>query len=289
MKTSTTTPSPSTVAPAASPRPEGAPTKPFLKWVGGKRQLLKDLLRLVPRDIRHYHEPFLGGGALFFALRPSRAHLADSNAELIRTYTAVRDDVEGVIRALQQHRYQRDHYYKIRATHPDHLSPNALAARMIYLNRCGYNGLYRVNRQGLFNVPFGRYNNPKICDADNLRRVSLALQGTDLTAGDFAATLAAARRDHFVYLDPPYIPVSATASFVAYQQGGFGMDEQEQLARTFEALDQRGVRLMLSNSDVPWVRQRYADYRIHNAVARRPINSRHNGRGPIPELIVTNY
>jgi DNA adenine methylase len=206
------------------------PPAPFLKWAGGKRQLLERILQVVPGEMDTYYEPFVGGGALFFALagarRFRRAVLADANRELILCYEAVRDDVDGVIRALRPHRYDRRIYYQVRAQDPARLSAAARAARLIYLNRCGYNGLYRVNSRGLFNVPFGRYRNPVICDEIKLRAAAAALQSATLVCQDFAVTVAAATPGDFVYLDPPYVPLSPTSSFTAYAQRGFDAAEQ---------------------------------------------------------------
>jgi len=163
------------------------------------------------------------------------------------------------------------------------------AARMIYLNKTGFNGLYRVNSRGKFNVPFGRHRNPVICDAANLRKVSAALQSVDIIADSFEQVLKRPRQGDFVYMDPPYIPLSRTANFVAYQKRGFGMEQQEQLAQVFEALDAKGCLLMLSNADVDWMRTRYRRFHLHHVRATRNVNSRAADRGPVGELIVTNY
>lgn len=263
--------------------------RPFLKWVGGKRQIIDDLKRLCPPSFRRYFEPFAGGGALFFALQPRRAVLSDANGELIDTYTAIRDHVEGVIRALKTHVYTSEHYYDVRGLDPAGLSMVQRAARMIYLNKTGFNGLYRVNSRGKFNVPFGRHRNPVICDAANLRKVSAALQSVDIIADSFEQVLKRPRQGDFVYMDPPYIPLSRTANFVAYQKRGFGMEQQEQLAQVFEALDAKGCLLMLSNADVDWMRTRYRRFHLHHVRATRNVNSRAADRGPVGELIVTNY
>ena len=263
--------------------------KPFLKWVGGKRQIMHHLMDALPQSFNRYFEPFLGGGALFFELQPVRAFLADANDELIDTYAAVRDDVEGVIRHLKRHRYNQDDYYKVRERNPARLSPAGRAARMIYLNRTGFNGLYRVNSKGLFNVPFGRHANPRICDENNLRCVSASLSDAELAIASFEHVLEYARKGDFIYMDPPYIPLSQTSNFVAYQKHGFGMENQEMLAGMFEKLDKRGCRLMLSNSDVPWMKQRYTGFRIRRICAARCVNSKASARGPVGEVIVTNY
>jgi DNA adenine methylase len=268
-----------------------AALRPFLKWAGGKRQLLPRILALVPPRVRTYVEPFLGGGALFFAMaaqrRFERAVLGDCNGELINCYEAVRDDVEGVIAKLERFRNTPDVYYRVRGQNPARLKPAARAARLIYLNRCGYNGLYRVNSDGLFNVPFGRYARPKICDPERLRAASRALAGIELVRGDFAAVVGRRRlgADDFVYLDPPYVPISKTASFTAYA-GGFSMKEQQRLADLLRRLAARGVPAVLSNSDCADTRRLYDGLVIESLPARRAINSVAARRGPVAELLV---
>ncbi|HVY36925.1 MAG TPA: DNA adenine methylase [Polyangia bacterium] len=268
--------------------------RPFLKWAGGKRQLLPRILALVPPRIGTYVEPFLGGGALFFALaaerRFRRAVLGDVNAELINCYSAVRDDVAGVIAKLARMRNTPTTYYKIRAQRPDALDPVARAARVIYLNRCGYNGLYRVNSDGNFNVPFGRYARPRICDPDGLRAASQALAGVELVCGDFNAVLSGRGRrrlgaDDFVYLDPPYVPISKTASFTGYA-GGFSMADQERLAQQLRRLSDKGIAAVLSNSDCADTRRLYEGLPSASLPARRAINSVASRRGPVAELLV---
>src|SRR5579872_6726817 len=190
--------------------------KPFLKWAGGKRQLLPDLAYHLPKSFNRYFEPFVGGGALFFYLREKGIGLAtigDANARLMRTYEGVRDNVEGVIRTLQQMPYNEKFYYKTRAQDCDAFDPFGMAAWFIYINRAGFNGLYRVNKAGKVNVPFGRYTNPTICDVEGLTEASKALRGVKLLTGDFEKIVAGAKRGDLVYFDPPYVPVSQTADF----------------------------------------------------------------------------
>jgi DNA adenine methylase len=265
-------------------------TVPFLKWAGGKRQILPDILRRLPERCETYHEPFLGGGAVFFALAARgafrRAVLGDRNADLIDAYLGVRDDVERVITRLARMPHDRSFYERLRALDPRKLSGAQRAARIIYLNRTCYNGLYRVNRAGQFNVPFGRYENPRILDRENLRAASRALRGAALGAGDFEAVLARARPGDVVYFDPPYVPLSATASFTAYDREAFGPDEQRRLARVLEALRRRGVYAVLSNSDVRVTRALYRGFPLETVRVRRAINSRADRRGPISELLV---
>lgn len=263
--------------------------RPFLKWVGGKGQLLPTLKLLLPQNFGRYHEPFIGGGALFFALKPPKAALSDLNEELIHCYRLIRDDVEAVIDELASHVYEKDHYYAVRAWNPAELSAVARAARTIYLNKAGFNGLYRVNSRGLFNVPFGRHSNPKICDDVNLRACSQILAGIALGCKPFDHVLETARPGDFVYFDPPYIPVSRTSNFTAYGRDGFDMAGQEQLATVFDELARRGVFAMLSNSDVPWIHERFRDHKVQSIRALRLVNSNSTGRGAVSELVVTNY
>ncbi len=267
--------------------------RPVLKWAGGKRRLLPELIRRLPPDFDTYHEPFIGGGALFFALagrgRIGRARLSDANPSLIDVYQALRDDVDGVIAALQEHVYDRDHYYRVRALRPSDLSLPERAARVIYLNKTCYNGLYRENRKGEFNVPFGRYKNPTICDEPNLRAAARALRGVDVARRHFSSVLDHARPGDFVYFDPPYHPLSTTANFTAYDRHGFGPDDQRQLRDVFAALAERGVRALLSNSDTPFVRELYDGFAIDQVFAARAVNSKGNGRGKVAEVVVGNF
>jgi len=281
----------------AAERPPGVsapPPAPFLKWAGGKRQLLARILAAVPARMGTYYEPFIGGGAVFFGvvargLAFERAVLGDANEELVRCYQAVRDDVTGVIAALRPFKYDRDVYYRVRERDPAKLSDAKRAARLIYLNRCGYNGLYRVNREGRFNVPFGRYKDPVICDAPRLEAASRALRRAKLVHGDFEQTIAGAARGDFVYLDPPYVPLSATSSFTAYAKTPFDAAAQARLARVLRALGAGRVQALLSNSDCAETRALY-DRRFSESVpVRRAINSVAAGRGAVGELLVKSY
>ncbi len=264
-----------------------APCRPFLKWVGGKRQLVPELVARAPRSFGRYFEPFVGGGALFFHLLPREALLADANERLIRTYRAVRDDVEAVIDLLRGYPYDSEFYYRLRETAVDARSDTEVAAWFIYLNRAGFNGLYRVNRGNRFNVSFGRYVNPTICDAENLRACSEALRGAELVVGDFASAVGDARRGDFAYFDPPYVPLSATSSFTSYASDGFGPDDQRRVRSTAEDLKKRGVRVLLSNSSAPFVRALYADGFILSEVsATRAVNCRADRRGSVKELLI---
>jgi len=263
-----------------------------LKWVGGKGQLLDRILPHMPASFGAYHEPFVGGGALFFGLWRDRrvvdkpVVLSDVNPELVDTYCALRDEVEAVIEALETHYYDETYYYDVRSVDPWTLSRAERAARMIFLNRSGFNGLYRVNKKGKFNVPFGRYTNPTICDELNLRAVSQALAHADIVNDGFTGVLERAESGDLVYFDPPYVPVSSTSNFVSYAKGGFTSDDQERLASVVETLIDRGVHVVLSNSETPWVKKRYRDLDVHRVPARRNINSNAARRGPVGEVVV---
>lgn len=271
--------------------------RPFLKWAGGKGQLLRELTpRVVAASpFERYHEFFLGGGALFFHLTGlgllgrRQALVSDVNRRLVEVYDALRSSVDKVLLPLQEHAalHSAEHYYATRATPPD--SPAERAARIIYLNRTCFNGLYRENSRGEFNVPMGRYANPLICDAANLRAVSAALKRARITCQGFEQAAEAVAPGDFVYLDPPYDPVSETANFTSYHAMAFGKQEQRRLAATYRALDQRGARLLLSNSDTPFIRELYAGFRIEVVMASRNVNSRADRRGRVAELLIRNY
>lgn len=273
-------------------RPANFGAAPFLKWAGGKGQLLGEILARLPSEPSGtYFEPFVGGGAVFFELvrheRIARARLFDRNRELVETYRVVRDRVDDVIEALAAHKNDEEHYYAVRALDPKTLSPVERAARTIFMNRVGYNGLYRVNASGLFNVPFGRYAKPKICDVDTLRAASKALARADLAVADFEEALEDVRPGDVVYLDPPYVPVSKTANFTAYAQNPFGEEEHARLARVFAQLVDRGAVVLLSNSDTKLSRELYRGFKIDTVEATRAINSKSDRRGVVTEVLVT--
>jgi len=263
---------------------------PFLKWVGGKSKLLPELEKHLPASLKtkRYHEPFVGGGALFFAAQPRRANLSDSNAELVHAYQQVRDNVNGLLDALAHHVYERPHFETTRALNPLELSPSARAARFIFLNKTCFNGLWRVNRSGQFNVPFGRYTAPKFCDAPGLLRASHALQGVTIEHQSYKDAALKANEGDFVYFDPPYDPVSATASFTGYTASPFGWNEQEELAAVCAQLNRRGVRFLLSNSATPRIKALYASFEQRMVKAGRSINSKADGRGMVDEILVFN-
>jgi DNA adenine methylase len=275
-------------------------TQPFLKWAGGKSQLLYQYEPYFPKDhMRGYYEPFVGSGAVFFHLRGRELfetyYLSEINVELLNCYRIVRDRVEDLIKLLAEHktRHNHEYYYFVRNRDRDsmwsHASPVERAARMIYLNKTCYNGLWRVNQQGHFNVPMGRYKNPDIVNEDRLRAASRALQGVELAAEDFELVIRRASHGDFVYFDPPYFPLSETSNFTSYARDDFGEYEQRKLALVFSEMDRRGCRVMLSNSDTPFVRELYQNYRIETVTARRVINSAKSKRGAISEVVVLNY
>lgn len=261
--------------------------------MGGKTQLLAALERLVPGGFRRYFEPFVGGGALFFHTRPDRAVLTDLNDELVDCYRAVRDRLDDVMEALRCHVYDKGYFYSVRELERRSLPLPERAARTIYLNRTGFNGLYRVNSKGRFNVPFGRHSNPRICDEDNLPACSALLKRATIQVASFGEALGQAGRGDFVYLDPPYVPLSSTANFTSYVPGGFGAQDQLELASELVGLHERGARFVLSNADTPETRQMYADLeipglRIDSVMASRAVNSRPDARGKVSELLVYN-
>ncbi|MBK7579639.1 MAG: DNA adenine methylase [Myxococcales bacterium] len=266
----------------------GAPARPVLKWAGGKTQLLPEILARLPAQIGTYFEPFIGGGAVFFALasqaRFRRAVLSDRNPDLVAVYRALKEDVESVIRALGRLQHSKAEYYRVRALRPRGLAQRA--ARIVYLNKTGYNGLYRVNRSGQFNVPFGSYKNPNICDAANLRAAAAVLSDVEIEVADFEESVSRARAGDAVYLDPPYVPLSKTASFTAYDRHPFGPGEHQRLAQVFADLERRGVHAVLSNSDTPETRSLYRGFKLSTVRVSRPINCRPGARGPIDELLV---
>ncbi|HHY58388.1 MAG TPA: DNA adenine methylase [Chloroflexi bacterium] len=277
---------------------ESRSAKPFLKWVGGKQQLLDQFALLFPAHFHSYHEPFLGGGAVYFHLWSSNqitgaAYLSDLNEELVDTYLAVRNRVDDVIAILRKHEanHSHDYYYHVRAADRKmhQLTQVEKAARLIYLNRTCYNGLYRVNRKGQFNVPIGSYQAPKIVFEDTLRAASRALQPANLHIRKFESVLDYAQAGDFIYFDPPYVPISKTASFTSYTLDSFSDENQHQLAEVFGELSRRGCYCMLSNSYSPLTLNLYRDYRIETVRAIRAVNSNGGARGAINEVVVLNY
>lgn len=276
--------------------------KPFVKWVGGKRQLMQQfrVKNLYPPfafkpETAIYFEPFVGGGAMFFDLLPKKSVLSDMNLELVKTFNVIKKDVEVLIKKLKEHEQKnnKEYYLKIRAQDITKLSDVDIAARFIYLNRTGFNGLYRVNRQGGFNVPYGNNKNPLICNEINLRKAHDAMKNTKILHQDYKKILTKAKKGDFIYFDPPYYPINKTSSFTNYTKEGFLEKEQEELRDTFLELHKRGCFVMLSNSDTPFINKLYSGLskkiKIHKVFAGRAINSKGAGRGKIKEVVVINY
>jgi len=278
----------------------GRDAKPFVKWAGGKAQLLKRFEPYFPSPARfcRYFEPFVGGGAVFFYLWSTgrlsdQTFLFDINDELINAYQVVRDRADELIALLAVHqvRHSRDYYYQIRKLDRRSANLNAVerAARTIYLNRTCYNGLYRVNSRGQFNVPMGRYKNPGIAREATLRAASAALQGANVETRGFDTVVELARPGDFYYFDPPYDPVSRTAGFTGYTAGSFRNEDQRRLATVYGELSRKGCLCMLSNSCTPFILELYREFRLEIIQAGRPINSKAGGRGAIKEVVVLNY
>lgn len=277
-------------------------TRPFLKWAGGKRQLLPEIKKNLPKNIERatYYEPFLGGGALLFELQPKKAIVNDSNPELINCYQVIKDSVEELIELLKVHKVHncQEYYYEQRELDRlqkkySKLSKIEKAARIIYLNKTCYNGLFRVNSKGYFNVPFGKYKNPNILDEAVLRAVNSYLNKNTVTFlnNDFEAAVQDAKKGDFIYFDPPYDPVSDTASFTGYDLNGFNKDEQRRLKQVFDYLNAKGCNVMLSNSATEFVSELYEDYKETTKLvsATRSINSDAFKRGKIDEVLILNY
>lgn len=266
---------------------------PFLKWAGGKRQLISQMDKFFPKNYNKFIEPFIGGGAIFFHLHPDNSIISDNNPDLIICYKVIKEDVEDLIKSLKKHRYEKKYYYEIRALDRDRkkyaeLSDVEKASRSIYLNKSGYNGLYRVNSKGFFNVPFGRHKNPKICDETNLRSVSQALKNIEIYLGSFEICLDFAEKDDFIYLDPPYFPLSDTALFTSYTKDIFDKSSQIKLFEVFKELNRRECNVMLSNSYSEFILDLYKDFKIVTLRAKRNINSNSQKRGLINEVLILN-
>ena len=270
--------------------------EPVVKWVGGKRQLLDDLTPLFPKRITSYCEPFLGGGAVLFKLQPDIAYVNDINSELIQMYEVIRDNVDELIALLGEHPNEEEHFYRVRDWDRDkkqyeQLTEVQKAARVIYLNKTCYNGLFRVNNAGEFNTPFGHYKNPNIVNEPVLRAVSSYFGRAQVTFSsvDYARVLADVEKETFVYLDPPYDPVSGTANFTSYAKGGFDRQEQIRLRQCCDELNRHGIKFMLSNSATDFIIDQYAAYNITIVKAKRAINSDGTKRGQVDEVVVRNY
>ncbi len=270
--------------------------RPFLKWAGGKSQLLNEIKKRVPDNFSTYYEPFLGGGAIFFFLQPNNAVINDSSEELMNVYSVVKYYPEALIEDLKQHVNAEGYFYEIRnrdrnAGEYKKLSSIKKASRIIYLNKTCFNGLFRVNGSGQFNSPFGNYKNPNIVNASVLRAVSNYLNNANvrICCGDFEDSLKHIKETDFVYFDPPYDPASGSANFTAYDKGGFDKRQQVRLKKVCDWLHAKGVKFLLSNSATEYMQDLYGDYRGEIISARRAINSRGDKRGFVDELLVRNY
>ena len=269
---------------------------PVVKWVGGKRQLVNEIEKYLPRNISRYYEPFIGGAAVLFHLQPSRAVINDTNSELVNLYRVIMSEPEALIEHLGMHRNDESYYYKIRAYDRDkdfysRLSDVERASRIIFLNKTCYNGLYRVNSAGEFNTPFGRYKNPNIVNEQKIRAISEYFDKNEIKMmnGDFEASLDGIENNAFVYFDPPYDPVSASANFTGYTRGGFGREEQIRLKTVCDRLNSTGVKFLLSNSATDFIRELYSDYHVTIVAASRAVNSKAEKRGAVEEVLVRNY
>lgn len=274
--------------------------RPFLKWVGGKSRLIPELSRHYPKTFGTFFEPFVGGGAMYFSLRPDKAHINDMNAVLTNTYIHIRDNLGKMIEELEslQDIYwelpnidsKKEFYLEKRDLFngmiSDELDKSVL---LIFLNKTCFNGMYRENSKGGFNVPFGKHDKPKIADTKNLQSVSRALKHTTVTTGSYEESVKTAKPGDFIYFDPPYHPLSTSSSFTSYQAGGFTAEDQEKLRNTFKKLSDMGCYVMLSNSNAPLIKELYKDFNIHEILAARSVNSVGTGRGKIVELFITNY
>tara|TARA_B100000470_G_C19787292_1_gene390486 strand:+ start:356 stop:1186 length:831 start_codon:yes stop_codon:yes gene_type:complete len=269
--------------------------KPFLKWAGGKSNLLKQYEPLFPKWSGDYFEPFIGSGAVFFFLsareEARKYYLSDLNREIVDAFCAVRDDVEEVIRLLTKHQklHSKDYFYQVRALVPDNLSTFERAARTIYLNKTCFNGLYRVNKKGEFNVPMGSYKKPSILQVETLKTASRALARADLAVGHYSGLVDKAQAGDFIYLDPPYHPLSKTAMFTNYVAEAFDEKDQMELSQVATTLSEKGCLFMESNSNTDFVKDLYKDFKIQEVLARRSINREKSKRGVITELVITNF
>ena len=269
-------------------------SKPFVKWVGGKRQLLPQIIQKLPTNFNCYYEPFLGGGALYFHLQPQSSFISDINPELINAYQTIKTRVNLLVEELQHYENSEEYYLSVRELDRDpkvfaKLSAVQRAARFIYLNKTCFNGLYRVNSKGQFNVPFGHYSSPNILDVDNLSACSAVLQNATINCESYMSVLRYAKANDFVYFDPPYIPDGISSTFTQYTKDGFGMIEQQELLDVCHLLDARGVKWMLSNSSAPIVYKMYDKFSIETIEAQRNVGASASSRKKVNEVLVRNY
>lgn len=272
---------------------ESPRTYPIVKWAGGKRQLLFEIQKNMPKSYNRYFEPFIGGGAVFFETQPKNAYISDINEELVNLYSVIQNTPNDLIDDLYRHENSKEYFLKIRGIDRESKykkwSAVQKASRFIYLNRTCFNGLYRVNSKGEFNVPFGNYSNPRIVDSENILNCSQILQKTEIKCADFSEILKYAKKGDFVYFDPPYVPLSDTSSFTSYTKEGFDIDMQFKLRDVCDELDSKGVKFLLSNSDTKIINELYLSYNIKKVFASRAINANAAGRGKITEVLVRNY
>ncbi len=274
--------------------PKNILISPILKWVGGKRQLLSEIMPLINDKYSTFVEPFIGGGAVFFELQPKKAIINDFNSELINVYLTVKDSPEELIYFLEEHERlnTEDYFYELRALDRSNeyatMSNVQKAARVLYLNKTCYNGLYRVNAAGQFNSPYGKYKNPNIVNATTIRAMSKYLNKAkiEIKQGDYREALKGLRKGAFVYLDPPYMPISTSSSFTGYTESGFSYEQQILLKQECDKLRDKGIAFLQSNSDCPEIRELYKDYEIKTVQAKRSINSKGNKRGEISEVLI---
>lgn len=266
--------------------------KPFVKWAGGKRQLTDILLKNIPEQYDCYIEPFVGGGALFFELLPKKAVISDINFEIINAYHVIKNNLNELLKSLKKHKNIKEYFYKIRALNPNNLSLIERASRFIYLNKTCFNGLYRENSRGEFNVPFGNYKKPNILDKENLTKISEYLNSNQIKilCQDYKETVMLAQKGDFIYFDPPYYPLNQTSSFTKYSKEDFNKEDQIELSEVFRQLDKKGCYVMLSNSNTEFIKSLYNDYNIKEIEALRAINCKGDKRGKgLYEILVKNY
>jgi DNA adenine methylase len=273
--------------------------KPFLKWVGGKGQLLGQMETLLPKKFNTYFEPFVGGGAVFFNLQPKKGNINDINHTLITAYSCIKEEPKKVISSLKKLEKQfiekdtggrKKFYYSLREKYNTlKVDDFNRAIYFLFFNKTAFNGVYRENSKGGFNVPMGSYKNPKIVDEENILAVSESLKNTKITCGSFYDAVKKAKSGDFVYFDPPYHPLSETSSFTSYHKDDFSKDDQIKLRDLFVELDKRGVYVMLSNSSAPFIKEIYSKYKQIPVYANRMINSKSDKRGKISEVVIVNY
>lgn len=269
---------------------------PFVKWVGGKRQLLNEIEKHIPKQFSRYYEPFIGGGAVLFHVQPKNAVINDSNEELVNLYNIIKESPEELIDDLKKHKNEEKYFYELRGIDREKekylkLSNIQRASRIIFLNKTCYNGLFRVNSSGEFNSPFGRYKNPNIVNDVTIKAVGNYLKNSDIQIlnTDYEKSLSKIRKGAFVYFDPPYDPISDSSSFTGYTKNGFDRAQQERLKKVCDKLNDKGIKFLLSNSSTEFIRNLYKDYSIFFIKAKRAINSKGNGRGETTEVFVKNY